>query len=357
MNNRAQSQRETLKISSLTNQPCNPRTRQHKYRRLLLIAAACAAGVANCASGQSLNQSATEITVAESSVTFDMKTNSPGDGSNVADASAHLAANGGWSPMVQSALKPSAVEDTQPDLTANPGRPAMATSALLTPVGYAQFETGMLFSADSSQFSNRFAQEQTMRLTVAPALQFILSSEPVAYSNTGHEDLTQRGDAQAGAQMILLPGHGVRPTFSASYLHLVKGGTATSLDIGGYSNSALLMASADLGHFHVDDNVFLNETEGPIRRAQWGHAVAISHPATSKLGATGELRYFTQPLTGGAGFSALGAVNYSIRPNLVVDLGLVRGFTSTSTQWQVASGITYVLPHKIWSFSRPGTQR
>ena len=196
-----------------------------------------------------------------------------------------------------------------------------------------------------------------MRYTVAPSLQFILSSEPVAYSSNAQEELTQRGDAQAGVQVILMPGHGARPTISGSYLHLLKMGTASSLDIGGYANSAVLMASADLGHFHVDDNVFLNETEGAIRRAQWGHAVAVSHSLTPKVGATAELRYFTQPLTGGTGLSALWAGNYSIRPNLVIDTGLVRGFTGTSTQWQVASGVTYVLPHKIWSFSRTTARR
>lgn len=243
------------------------------------------------------------------------------------------------------------IQDKQPDLTANPGRPAMATSALLTPLGYAQFESGLLYAAGSAEFSNRSGDEETMRLTVAPRLQFIVATEPIAYSNTGSETLTQRGDATGGVQVVMMPGHGVRPTISMSYLHLLKGGTATSLDIGGYANSALWMASSDLGRFHVDANAFLNETEGPVRRGQWGQAVAVSHPLTAKLGATAELRYFTQPLTGGDGFSALWAASYSVRPNLVFDTGLVRGFNGTSTQWQVASGFTYVLPHRIWSFS------
>jgi hypothetical protein len=243
------------------------------------------------------------------------------------------------------------VDNQQPDLTANPGRPAMATSALLTPLGYAQFESGSLYAAGSAEFSNRSGQEETMRLTVAPRLQVILVAEPVAYTTTEKESLIQRGDATGGVQAIMMPGHGVKPTISFSYLHLVKGGTASSLDIGGYANSALLMASSDLGRFHVDANEFLNETEGPVRRGQWGQAVAVSHPLTPKLGATAELRYFTQPLTGGDGFSALWAASYSLRSNLVLDTGLVRGFTGTSTHWQVASGVTYVLPHRIRSFS------
>ncbi len=129
-------------------------------------------------------------------------------------------------------------------------------------------------------------------------------------------------------------------------------GTASGLDIGGYANSALLMASSDLGHLHVDANVFVNETEGPVRRAQLGQAVAFSHPLTSKLGATAEMRHFTQPLTGGSVYSTLWAASYSIRPNLVIDTGLVNGLTSTSTRWQVASGITYVLPRRLWRSSR-----
>jgi hypothetical protein len=343
-------------------QPIQQRvTRNHPdtFHWSLLLAAACTASLGSPAIAQSLNHLTAETKASELSAAVNMHASLSGDesGVTITEADVHPAASSLSSPMIVSAISPAAPENKQPDLTANPGRPAMATSALLTPVGYAQFESGMLYAMGSAQFSHRTGEEQTMRLTVAPSLQFILSSEPVAYSSTSQEELTQRGDAQAGVQMILMPGHGIRPTISSSYLHLVKGGTASSLDIGGYANSALLMASADLGQFHVDDNVFLNETEGAVRRAQWGHAVAVSHPVTSKVGATAELRYFTQPLTGGTGFSALWAANYSVRPNLVIDTGLVRGFTGTSTQWQVASGVTYVLPHKIWSFSRTAAQR
>jgi hypothetical protein len=186
---------------------------------------------------------------------------------------------------------------------------------------------------------------------VSPFLQFIIAAEPIVNTGTT-QDLNQRGDATAGMQVIMRPGHGVKPTISSSYLHLIRMGTASGLDIGGYANSALLMASSDLGHLHVDANVFLNETEGPVRRAQLGEAVAFSHPLTAKLGTTAEVRHFTQPLSGGSVYSTLWAAGYSIHPNLVIDTGLVNGLTGTSTRWQVASGITYVLPHRLWGSPR-----
>jgi hypothetical protein len=346
-------------VSSQRFQQGKTRTHQGTFHCMLVLAAACTAGLGSHALAQSLNHLSAETKAAELPAAVDTRASLSWDELDVRlpEADVHTAASNSSSPMVVSAIAQPVVQNKPPDLTANPGRPAMATSALLTPVGYAQFESGVLYAAGSAQFYHRSAEEQTMRLTVAPSLQFILSSEPVAYSSTSQEELTQRGDAQAGLQMILMPGQGLRPTISGSYLHLLKGGTASSLDIGGYANSALLMASADLGHFHVDDNVFLNETEGAVRRAQWGHAVAVSHAVTAKVGGTAELRYFTEPLTGGTGLSALWAANYSIRPNLVFDTGLVHGLTGTSTQWQVASGFTYVLPHKIWSFSRTTDQR
>jgi hypothetical protein len=242
-------------------------------------------------------------------------------------------------------------EPEQPEITANPGRPSMSTSALLTPIGYAQFENGVLYAAGSAEFSKRSALEETMRVTLTPRVQLILASEPIASSQVVEQQLTQQGDNTGGMQVVLIPGQAAKPTISVSYLRLLHGGNATNLDIGGFTNSALFMASNDMGHFHVDANGFLNETAGPIRRMQFGQAVAVTHPLTQKLSATGELRHFSEPLTAGAGLSAMWAVGYTVRPNLVLDAGVARGFTGTSTTWQISCGVTYVLPHRLWGSS------
>jgi hypothetical protein len=302
----------------------------------LLLVIACASGMG--ASAQSQN-----LILPAGTTPVEMAAIDAHDGDMSGDPSTGM--------VISTPVSVPVTDDKQPEITANPGRPAMATSALLTPVGYAQFESGLLFAADSAGFSNRSGEEETMRVTVSPFLQFIVAAEPIAHTSTEQEDLSQRGDSTVGLQVVMMPGHGVKPTISSSYLHLVRMGTASSLDIGGYANSVLLMASSDLGHVHVDANVFLNETEGPVRRAQLGQAVALSHPLTPKLGATAELRHFTEPLSGGSVFSTLWAAGYSIRPNLVIDTGLVNEFTGTSTRWQVASGVTYVLPHRLWGSS------
>jgi hypothetical protein len=195
------------------------------------------------------------------------------------------------------------------------GRPALATSALLTPIGYAQFETGVLYAEDSAGFSSRNAEEETMRVTVSSRMQLILAAEPIAASFVAGQQSTERGNTTGGIQVVLMPGHAIKPTVSVSYLRLVRAGNATNLDIGGYANSALILASSDLGHFHVDVNGFANETEGPIRRAQFGQAVALTHPVTPKLSATAEFRHFTEPLNAGEGLSAMWAAGYAVRPN------------------------------------------
>ena len=52
---------------------------------------------------------------------------------------------------------------------ANPGRPTVSTPATLTPVGYLQFETGVLGATDSGEFSSRVGFNEVIKLSVAPA--------------------------------------------------------------------------------------------------------------------------------------------------------------------------------------------
>ena len=47
-----------------------------------------------------------------------------------------------------------------PEPTANPGRPTVSTPAILTPVGYLQFENGFLGAWHSPEFSSQLGINQ-----------------------------------------------------------------------------------------------------------------------------------------------------------------------------------------------------
>jgi hypothetical protein len=164
------------------------RTHQGRLHCMLLLALACTAGTGSTAFAQNLNNLTGGVQASELSAAVNMRVGFFADESGIPEADVHAPASGSSSPMIVSAVTQPASENKQPDITANPGRPAMATSALLTPVWYAQLESGMLYASGSAQFSHRSAEEQTMRYTVAPSLQFILSSEPVAYSSTAQKN-------------------------------------------------------------------------------------------------------------------------------------------------------------------------
>lgn len=150
----------------------------------------------------------------------------------------------------------------------NPGRPTVSTPATLTPTGYLQFETGVLDANHSPEFSSRLGLNEVVKLTVAPRLQFIASSEPLVHYRA--EGITANGTAEVflGAQAMLFQGEGAKPTISISYFRRVYDGGAPEIDIGSSRNSVTLLASADVKGFHYDANALFNEqTGGAVSRA------------------------------------------------------------------------------------------
>jgi hypothetical protein len=232
---------------------------------------------------------------------------------------------------------------------ANPGRPTISTPATLTPVGYFQFETGVLGAERSGEFANRTALEETIKFTAAKRVQFIVQTEPAVLSDLGDRHARDPGGLALGLQVVLLPGEKHRPTISASYFRSVYGGAAPDLDIGSSRNSAVFLVSTDLGKFHVDNNyIFSEQINVTAHRAQFGQTLSVSHPVAGKLTMTGELWHFSQPFQQGNTVGLLVAPTYALRPNLVFDIGFNRGLTSTSTRWEAFIGVTYVLPKKLW---------
>jgi len=256
-----------------------------------------------------------------------------------------------WLYAVPTLFVPIAIaqSETTEEPAANPGRPTVSTPATLTPVGYLQFETGFLNASHSPEFSSRSSLNETIKLSVVPRLELLASSEPtVHYTSAGR---TANGVAEVflGAQAVVSPGEGTKPTVAVSYFHRAYDGGVPELDFGSPANSFLLLASADVKGFHYDANAMLNElVQGNVRRAQFGQSLSISHSIKGKFSLSGEIWHFTQPFLRNNAVGNLWAVSYAARKTLVFDGGFNRGLTGTSTRWEGFVGFTYLLPHRLW---------
>jgi Putative MetA-pathway of phenol degradation len=231
---------------------------------------------------------------------------------------------------------------------ANPGRPTVSTPATLTPLGYVQFETGVLSAWQSPGLCAQSNVNEVVKFSPTHRLQLLASSEPFAHSRARSQLANGVGDLDLGLQAVVYHGEGLRPTIALSYFGRAYSGDAPDLDIGSFRNSALLLVSADVRGFHYDTNYLFNEViDGSIRRAQFGQTLSVSHALANKWGISGELWHFTQPFLRGNAVGSLWALNYNARPNLVLDGGFNRGLTSTSTRWEAFVGFTYLLPHRV----------
>ena len=182
-----------------------------------------------------------------------------------------------------------------------PARPTVATPATLTPVGYLQFETGFLAAWHSPEVSYQGSFNEVMKFSVSRWIELLVEAEPYAHSHAegGPANATRRRGSRESRELSIM-GEGARPTIALSYFGRVYSGDAPDLDIGSFTNSVLLLASADVKGFHYDTNYFFNEVvEGAVRRAQFGQTLSVSHPSEGSLGSAGEIWHFTQPFLRG----------------------------------------------------------
>ena len=147
---------------------------------------------------------------------------------------------------------------------------------------------------------------------------------------------------------MVLRGHDSKPTVAFSYTRRLHESPAPELDIGTFRQSGLFLVSDDLWGFHFDVNGIVSEQiQGTVRRGQYGQTLSISRPVRN-LTIAGEIWHFTQPLINGNAVGSLWATSYSVKKNLVLDVGVDHGLTVTSTQWEAFTGFTYLLPHHLW---------
>jgi hypothetical protein len=253
-------------------------------------------------------------------------------------------------PATQTVAQQGSQQDADSDEPeANPARPTVSNPATLTPVGYLQFETGTLGAATSPEFSTRYEFNEVIKLAVSRRIEFVESSEPAIHYTLNGVSANGVGEVFLGAQVVLIPGEGAKPTLSASYSRRIYDGGAPELDFGSPRNSLVFYASADVKGFHYDANAIFNEQiESTVHRLQFGQTLSISHPLGKGFGLSGEIWRFSQPFLRGNAIGNLWAVSYAARKTLVFDAGFDKGLTGTSTHWEAFAGLTYLLPHRLW---------
>ena len=266
------------------------------------------------------------------------------------------------------------VDDSVP--VATPARPTVTLPAHIPPSGYLQFEQGVN-EADASPdgVDRQAAASETIKIALDTRLLVQLVTQPYTYNvasdGSGYRTTSNDpGDLIFGAQGIVHKSVGALPTVALEYDRRVRAGTSADLDVGSYSQGAILLMSGDLpAGIHYDSNVSIYEqNNGPVRRPQLEQSLALSHSLLhrltgGRLAGVAELSHYTQPLVHSDVYgrpvdraNTLGllfATSYSIHPNLVLDFAFDHGLTSTSTQWQGSFGFTYLLPHRLWPDHHP----
>jgi len=143
---------------------------------------------------------------------------------------------------------------------------------MLTPVGYLQFENGVLYATDSPEFSKRLGVNQVTKLSINERMEVLALFEPFTHSSGAAVSGNRPGEVFAGTQAVILPGDDERPTISGQYLRRLYASPAPEFDLGPFVQSATILLSDDLGGFHFDVNGLVTEQQDDktkARRAQF----------------------------------------------------------------------------------------
>src|ERR1017187_7943040 len=89
---------------------------------------------------------------------------------------------------------------------ANPGRPTVSTPATLTPVGYFQFETGVLAAWNSPGVSSQQNLNEVIKFSVSRWIELLVAAEPYAHSHASDGPTNGSGTWTSGSKELSIMG-------------------------------------------------------------------------------------------------------------------------------------------------------
>jgi hypothetical protein len=226
-----------------------------------------------------------------------------------------------------------------------PNRPTVSTTAQPVQPGVLETEWGV-DAATTHQDINGL-----LKFGVSKNFELRLASIPMIADFGGHGF----GDSALGFKYRFAQDFGYQP--SLAFLYMLKAPTAEDgLGSGQIDHSFALLASKDLGKHHLDFNFIANllgRRQGGFDRA-YLNALAWSHPVHGKWGVTAELSGFSSPnpRTPGSAQYIASAV-YTVRPRLVLDVGLIGRITGNIPDAMFIAGFTYSITDLYPHHSQP----
>ncbi len=221
----------------------------------------------------------------------------------------------------------------QDDLTAVPNRPTISTTAQPVAPGVLETEWGV-DAAGSHQDINGL-----LKFGVSKNFELRFANNPFT-ANSGTHGF---GDTAVGFKYRFTQDSGHQP--SVAVIYMAKVPTAENvLGSGEMDHAFALLVSKDIGKDHLDFNLIANL----LGRAQGGfdrdylYALAWSRPLRGKWGVTAEVSGVTSPnpyTPGSAQF--LASAIYTVRPRLVLDVGMMGRITGDIPNAMFVGGFTY----------------
>jgi len=221
----------------------------------------------------------------------------------------------------------------QDEPVAVPNRPTVSTTAQPVQTGVLETELGVDAAASHQDINGLF------KFGISTNFELRFANNPITADSGTHGF----GDASLGFKYRFTHDTSHRPSISLMYMAKIP--TAGNvLGSGEIDHTFTFLASKDLGKHHFDYNF----AASLLGRPQQGfdrsylNALAWSHPVHGNWGATAELSGMTSPNSyTGASAQFIASAIYTVRPRLVLDVGVAGRIAGSIPNATFIAGFTY----------------
>lgn len=235
------------------------------------------------------------------------------------------------------------------DAPITPYRPSVSNSAQLPVTGQLEMELGALSARTDD--TRRHSLPYLLKLAWSPEWGILLGGEAHVIADSLTDTGVRQRDRGVGDTSLTLKRAFLIDEDTAFGLELGGKIPTASQAIGSGKSDVTLNSifSKDIGTFHLDANLNVTRlgfAEDNTSRWQTGLSSSLSASLNEQWELTAEWAGARRPGTKAQG-QILAALSYSPNKRMTLDVGVIKGLTSSSPDWSVFTGIVFPIA-KLW---------